>query len=81
MEVFFEERLRLSMIVAPAVGGLVLGVIAFFEPRVLGMGYDTITLLLEGQIPPLEVLGVSVTKTLALWFALGSGTSGTCWPR
>ena len=76
VEELFEERLHLNMIVAPVVGGLILGGIAYFEPRVLGMGYDTITKLLEGQIAPLEALQIGAAKTLALWFALGSGTSG-----
>ncbi len=76
VEELFEERLHLNMIWAPALGGLVLGIIAFFEPRVLGMGYQTITNVLEGKLGPLEALQLGIAKSVALWFALGSGTSG-----
>ncbi|CCF83020.1 chloride channel protein [Nitrolancea hollandica] len=76
VEELFEERLHLNMIVAPAIGGLILGIVAYFEPRVLGMGYDTITGLLEGRFAPLEAIQIGAAKTVALWFALGSGTSG-----
>ncbi len=72
----FEDILRLPMIVAPAVGGLVLGLIAYFEPRVLGMGYPTIQAVITGQLSTGEALALAVAKSVALWAALGSGTSG-----
>ena len=75
-ETLFEDILHLPMVVAPAVGGLVLGLIAFFDPRVLGMGYAYITQTITGQIPAGEALKLAAAKTVALWAALGSGTSG-----
>jgi H+/Cl- antiporter ClcA len=81
---FLVERLfdrlgkyGLNMLLAPAVGGLVLGVIAYFEPRVLGMGYNTIGDILHGNITGAgELTRLAVAKSAALWVSLGSGTSG-----
>lgn len=75
-EEVFEDLLHLPMIVAPAIGGLILGVVAFVEPRVLGMGYVTIQAVVEGKLTLVDALTLSVMKTIALWAALGSGTSG-----
>jgi len=76
VEKLFEDVFRIPMVLAPAVGGLLLGSIAYFEPRVLGMGYDTISLIIQGKLSGLEALRLALAKSLALWVALGSGTSG-----
>ena len=76
VEEIFEDVLHVPMLLAPALGGLVLGLIAYVEPRVLGMGYDTIGLIVQGKLGGVEALELGVAKSLALWVALGSGTSG-----
>ena len=76
VEEIFEDVLQVPMVLAPAIGGLLLGIIAYFEPRVLGMGYDTISLIVQGKIGGADALKLAVAKSLALWVALGSGTSG-----
>src|SRR5271165_210189 len=60
----------------PAVGALGLGVIGFFVPRVLGVGYDTIGDILNGQLAWKLLLVVMLAKAAALAVSLGSGTSG-----
>ena len=60
----------------PAIGGLGLGVIGFFMPRVLGVGYDTISDILNERLALNLLLGIMVFKALALLISLGSGTSG-----
>jgi H+/Cl- antiporter ClcA/predicted transcriptional regulator len=60
----------------PAIGGLGLGVIAFFVPRVLGVGYGTISDLLGARLALGLVAVVLVAKSAALLVSLGSGTSG-----
>jgi CIC family chloride channel protein len=75
-EEWFKDRLRLSVVVAPAVGGLILGLIGYLDPRVLGMGYPLIGATLVGRLAPGSALVLAGTKSLALWAALGSGTSG-----
>ncbi|HSS20256.1 MAG TPA: chloride channel protein [Pyrinomonadaceae bacterium] len=60
----------------PAIGGLFVGVGGILEPRVLGVGYETIHSLLRGEILGAAVIGILVGKALVWSIALGSGTSG-----
>ena len=70
------EQLPLDQLWWPAIGGLGLGVIGFFMPRVLGVGYDTISDILNDRLALNLLLGILVFKALALLVSLGSGTSG-----
>jgi chloride channel protein, CIC family len=60
----------------PAIGALGLGIIGFFVPRVLGVGYDTISDILTGSLGLKLLLIVMIAKAVALLVSLGSGTSG-----
>jgi chloride channel protein, CIC family len=60
----------------PAIGGLGLGIIGFFVPRVLGVGYDTISDILAARLAWQVLLLIVIFKSLALLVSLGSGTSG-----
>lgn len=60
----------------PVIGGLGLGIIGFFVPRVLGVGYGTISDILNNQLTLTVLLAVMIFKLLALLVSLGSGTSG-----
>jgi len=60
----------------PAIGAVFVGVGGLIEPRVLGVGYDTIHSLLRGELVGGVVIGLLVAKTLVWSIALGSGTSG-----
>jgi CIC family chloride channel protein len=60
----------------PAIGGLFVGVGGWLDPRVLGVGYDTIHSLLRGELIGLTVLGLLIGKALVWSLSLGSGTSG-----
>ena len=70
------ERLPIDELWWPAIGGLGLGVIGLFVPRVLGVGYETISDILNNHLPLALLLTVLVFKSLALLVSLGSGTSG-----
>ena len=70
------DRLSVDEIFLPAIGALALGVIGFFVPRVLGVGYDTITDILNARLTLSVLLLVMFFKSLALVISLGSGTSG-----
>jgi chloride channel protein, CIC family len=70
------ERLPLDDMWWPAIGALGLGIIGYFVPRVLGVGYDTITAILNNQLLLKTLLLVLLFKALALVISLGSGTSG-----
>lgn len=70
------EKLPIDPMWWPAIGALGLGVIGFFVPRVLGVGYDTISDILLSRLTLELLLIVMVFKSLALVISLGSGTSG-----
>jgi chloride channel protein, CIC family len=70
------EQLPIAEFWWPAIGGLALGIIGFFMPRVFGVGYDTISGILNDKFALGLLLGIMVFKALALLVSLGSGTSG-----
>lgn len=70
------EKLPFDDMWWPAIGGLGLGIIALFVPRVLGVGYGTISDILNVRLA-LGALGlIMLAKAAALLVSLGSGTSG-----
>ncbi|MEM5424876.1 chloride channel protein [Paraburkholderia ferrariae] len=60
----------------PAIGGLVVGIGGFIEPRALGVGYDVIGDLLHQHIVLQVAIAILVVKAVIWVVALGSGTSG-----
>ncbi|MGB8888727.1 MAG: chloride channel protein [Candidatus Korobacteraceae bacterium] len=70
------EKLPIHAMWWPAIGALGLGVIGYFVPRVLGVGYDTISDILNTRMLLGGLLAVMVFKSAALVISLGSGTSG-----
>jgi chloride channel protein, CIC family len=70
------EKLPVDELWWPAIGALGLGIIGYFVPRVLGVGYDTIGDVLNGQLALKLLLVVMIAKAAALVISLGSGTSG-----
>ncbi len=70
------EKLPIDELWWPAIGALGLGIIGYFVPRVLGVGYDTIGDILNGSLAWKLLLVVMVAKAAALVVSLGSGTSG-----
>ncbi|NUO85111.1 MAG: chloride channel protein, partial [Cupriavidus sp.] len=70
------SRLPLHWMWWPALGGLVVGIGGYFEPRALGVGYDVIGDLLNNRIAIEIALGLLAVKAVIWIAALGSGTSG-----
>lgn len=60
----------------PAIGGLAIGVGGWLDPRVLGVGYETIHGLMRGELLGMALVGLLLAKGLVWAVALGSGTSG-----
>ncbi|WP_321781518.1 chloride channel protein [Paraburkholderia sp. J94] len=60
----------------PAIGGLVVGIGGFIEPRALGVGYDVIGDLLHQHIVVQVAVALLAVKAVMWVVALGSGTSG-----
>jgi CIC family chloride channel protein len=70
------EKLPVDELWWPAIGALGLGIVGYFVPRVLGVGYDTIGDILNANLAWKLLLVVMVAKAVALVISLGSGTSG-----
>lgn len=70
------DRLPVDEFWHPAIGALGLGIIGYFVPRVLGVGYDTISDILNNNLAWKLLLLIAVFKSFALVISLGSGTSG-----
>jgi len=60
----------------PAIGGVVVGLGGLIFPQALGVGYDTIGAMLQGDVPRAVIAGVLIVKSTIWIVSLGSGTSG-----
>jgi len=60
----------------PAMGGFFVGLIALNYPHVIGVGYESINLILNGNMAVNIIAGVLLFKLAATSFSVGSGFSG-----
>jgi CIC family chloride channel protein len=60
----------------PAIGGVAIGLGGLVFPQALGVGYDTIGALIQGNVTAHVILGVLLVKWFIWAVSLGSGTSG-----
>jgi chloride channel protein, CIC family len=60
----------------PAVGGLVVGVIALAFPQILGVGYQATDLAMRELLPLTLLLALVLAKMIATVVSLGSGFAG-----
>jgi H+/Cl- antiporter ClcA len=70
------QRLPIHWMWWPAIGGVVIGVGGWMFPQALGVGYDVIGALLQGDVAGRVIVGVLVVKSIIWSVSLGSGTSG-----
>ncbi len=70
------EKLPMHWAWWPALGGLAVGIVGYFNPRTLGVGYNNITEVLSGSLPLNFVISLGLLKLLSWAISLGSGTSG-----
>ena len=70
------ERLPVHWMWWPAIGAVAVGVIGYFSPHVLGIGYENIEGALTGAIVGRALIALVVLKFLAWAIYIGSGTSG-----
>ncbi len=69
-------RLKLSRALKPALGGLLLGLLAMVVPQVLGSGYGLVQAALYGKVALWVMLVVALAKVLATGLTISSGGSG-----
>ncbi|WP_422543305.1 chloride channel protein [Methanosarcina sp.] len=72
----FFSKIDIHPIFKPALGGLAVGTIGLFYPRVLGLGYDVITDAISNQFTFKLMIILLFLKILAFSLSLGSGGSG-----
>lgn len=70
------EKLPVHWVWWPAIGGVAVGVIGYFEPRTLGVGYNNITDILSGTMTIQLLSSICILKFASWSISLGSGTSG-----
>ncbi|MBO9727423.1 MAG: chloride channel protein [Chitinophaga sp.] len=70
------EKLPIHWMWWPALGAVVVGVVGYFAPHTMGVGYDNIKNLLTGNTPLALVVSLCVLKYISWVISLGSGTSG-----
>ena len=70
------QKLPIHWMWWPALGGLVIGIGGWISPRALGVGYDSIGALLQGEMTVRVMLGLLAVKWIIWAVSLGSGTSG-----
>lgn len=72
----FFERLPIHWMWWPALGAVAVGVIGYFAPRTLGVGYGNISDILSDNLPLHAIAFLCGMKFISWTISLGSGTSG-----
>lgn len=70
------ERLPIHWMWWPAIGAVAVGLIGYFAPRTLGVGYNNISDILSDRLTLGAVAVLCLMKFLSWSISLGSGTSG-----
>ncbi len=70
------EHLPVHWMWWPAIGAIAVGVVGYFSPHTLGVGYDNIENIISGTIVGRAALFLFVLKFVSWAISLGSGTSG-----
>ena len=71
-----HARFKIPIWASPALGGLVIGVMALWFPEVLGVGYEATDRALNGEYLLVMLIALAVAKLLATAICLGSGFGG-----
>lgn len=70
------EKLPVHWMWWPAIGAIAVGIVGYFAPFTMGVGYDNIQHLLTGSLPLHLLFSLCFLKYISWVIALGSGTSG-----
>ncbi|MEM8850841.1 MAG: chloride channel protein [Pseudomonadota bacterium] len=71
-----QGRLRLRAFLRPAVSGLMLGALAIFFPHIIGVGYETTSAALSGELVLHEAIVFAVLKVVAVSITMGGRMGG-----
>lgn len=75
-EDLWDDKFKIKQYYKPAIGGLLVGLIALLLPQIMGMGYDSIDAALNSRAVWSMALILIFIKILATSITLGSGGSG-----
>jgi CIC family chloride channel protein len=75
-ERLFARTTRLPRAGRAALGGLIVGLIAWQLPQVAGNGYEPLRSILDGQVPFLALLLLAAAKAVATTASVSSGSPG-----
>jgi CIC family chloride channel protein len=73
---FFKSLPKSTEWAQPAVGGLVVGIMGWYVPEVLGVGYDFVDTVLGGDFPVKMVALLAILKLIATPTCYGTGNAG-----
>ncbi len=73
---FHTRGTRLPLWVRTTLAGAVVGVLALAVPQIMGVGYDTVTSVLMGELGLVLLLAIVAAKLLASTAAVGLGIPG-----
>lgn len=76
VEDLVAKMFRKVMFLAPICGGLAIGIIGIFYPQIFGVGYHTVTEILNGNVVIEVLAALLVVKLLAVVITLSAGGSG-----
>ena len=71
-----QQRSRLPRYLRPMVAGALLGIIALWFPHIIGVGYETTSLALTGELALHEASTFAVLKVIAVAITLGGRMGG-----
>ncbi len=76
LRIWFRKLPASTLWLQPAMGGLVVGLLGWFRPEVLGVGYDYVERVLGGDFPLRTVALLAVLKIIATPMCYSSGNAG-----
>jgi CIC family chloride channel protein len=76
LRVWFRQLPKSTVWLQPAAGGLAVGLMGWFRPQVLGVGYDYVDRVLGGDFPIRTVAILAVLKIVATPLCYSSGNAG-----
>ncbi|MBZ0114150.1 MAG: chloride channel protein [Thermoanaerobaculia bacterium] len=76
IKILFARQRFVPRFLAPAFGMALVGVVALWFPHVLGSGFESITLAVEGGLPWQLLLLLPLAKVLATGLTAGGGGAG-----
>ena len=76
LRLWFKRLPASTVWLQPAIGGLFVGLIGWFVPEILGVGYDYVDRVLGGDFPVKTVAMLAILKIVATPMCYSSGNAG-----